>query len=60
MKYQVNDSCIGCGLCEGTCPEVFRIENGMAVAIDTDVDESAQTAAAQAQEECPVGAIETI
>ncbi len=25
MKYTVNDGCIGCGLCEGTCPEVFSM-----------------------------------
>ena len=24
MKYIVNDECIGCGLCAGTCPEVPR------------------------------------
>ena len=26
MKYVVNDGCIGCGLCEGTCPEVFSTD----------------------------------
>lgn len=25
MKYVVNDGCIGCGLCAGTCPEVFSM-----------------------------------
>lgn len=25
MKYVVNDGCIGCELCEGTCPEVFSM-----------------------------------
>ncbi|MEJ8785725.1 ferredoxin [Peptoniphilus sp. HCN-40583] len=24
MKYRVNDQCIGCGLCAGIYPEVFR------------------------------------
>ena len=34
MKYFVNDGCIGCGLCEGTCPEVFHMTDaGVAAAI---------------------------
>ncbi|MBR3412143.1 MAG: ferredoxin [Bacteroidales bacterium] len=52
MKYKVNDSCIGCGLCEATCPAVFHIEG--------DVLEAALTAATEAKEGCPVGAIEEI
>lgn len=58
MKYKVNDSCIGCGLCESTCPEVFRIEGDVAVAIDGEVPESALSDAAEAKDGCPVGAIE--
>lgn len=60
MKYKVNDSCIGCGLCEGTCPEVFHIEDGVAVAIDSEVDAANLATAAEAQANCPVEAIETI
>ena len=60
MKYKVNDSCIGCGLCEATCPAVFHIEGDVAVAIEGDVLEAALTAAAEAKEGCPVGAIEEI
>ena len=38
MKAVVDrDLCIGCGLCEQTCPEVFRIgEDGLAYVIDED------------------------
>ena len=25
MKVTVNEDCIGCGMCEGSCPEVFSI-----------------------------------
>ena len=41
MKYKVNDSCIGCGLCESTCPEVFSIQGDVAVAIEGEVPGSA-------------------
>ena len=58
MKYKVNDSCIGCGLCESTCPEVFSIQGDVAVAIDAEVPESALASAAEAKDSCPVGAIE--
>ena len=59
MKYVVNDGCIGCGLCAGTCPEVFSMgDEGLAVAIDSEVPEEALASAAEAKEGCPVGAIE--
>ena len=58
MKYHVNDNCIGCGLCESTCSEVFSMNGDVAVAIEGDVPESALTTAAEAKEGCPVGAIE--
>ena len=59
MKYVVNEGCIGCGLCAGTCPAVFSMGgNGVAVAIDTDAPEDALDNAAEAKEGCPVGAIE--
>lgn len=57
MKYVVNENCIGCGMCEGTCPDVFHIEDGIAVAIDMEVPDSAALSATDAQAECPVGAI---
>ena len=59
MKYFVNDGCIGCGLCAGTCPDVFSMgDDGVAVAIETDVPEEALDSAAEAQDNCPVSAIE--
>lgn len=56
MKYYVNDNCIGCGACEATCPEVFEL-NGDGVAVAKDVD-TANPAAKEAMEGCPVDAIE--
>lgn len=59
MKYFVNDGCIGCGLCAGTCPEVFSMSDaGVAVAIEAEVPEEALDSAAEAKDGCPVGAIE--
>ncbi len=59
MKYIVNDGCIGCGLCEGTCPEVFSITDaGTAKAIEADVPAWCEAAAAEAKDSCPAGAIE--
>ena len=59
MKYFVNDGCIGCGLCAGTCPDVFSMsDDGVAVAIDMDVPEEALASAAEAKDSCPVSAIE--
>ena len=59
MKYVVNDGCIGCGMCEGTCPEVFSMTDaGVAVAVDTDVPDDALDTADEAKDGCTVGAIE--
>ncbi|MDD5922143.1 MAG: ferredoxin [Eubacteriales bacterium] len=61
MKFRVNDGCIGCGLCEGTCPEVFAVkDSGKAEAIDSDVPAEAEASAQEAMDGCPVGAIEQI
>ncbi len=59
MKYYVNESCIGCGLCASTCPEVFSMNDaGTAVAIEGEVDEANLESAAEACSGCPVAAIE--
>ena len=59
MKYKVNDECIGCGMCEATCPEVFSLTGeGVAKAIEDEVPADAEASAAEAKDSCPVGAIE--
>lgn len=61
MKYYVNESCIGCGLCASTCPEVFSMNDaGTAVAIEGEVDEANLESAAEACSGCPVAAIEEV
>ena len=59
MKVTVNNDCIGCGMCEGVCPEVFRLDgSGMSEVVGdpNSCPELAQEAAAV----CPVNAIEVI
>ncbi|TCK90517.1 ferredoxin [Natranaerovirga hydrolytica] len=60
MKAHVDkETCIGCELCPNICPEVFRMEDdGLAVAIDVEVPSDNEDTAKEAEEACPVDAIE--
>lgn len=52
------DTCIGCGLCQGICPEVFSIDDdGKAVAIAKNIPDSDIDSAKDAESQCPVEAI---
>ena len=57
MKAIVNEGCIGCGLCASTCPAVFTLEDGVAVAMAGDIPEEELPAAAEARDGCPVSVI---
>jgi ferredoxin len=60
MKAFVDkDKCIGCGLCESICPKVFRMnDEGVADAIESELDDSVVEDAKEAEAQCPVEAIE--
>ncbi|MDD6352369.1 MAG: ferredoxin [Lachnospiraceae bacterium] len=55
MKAYVDqDTCIGCGMCEGTAPDAFRMnDDGKAECYAEGDDASVQ----EAIDNCPVGAI---
>lgn len=58
MKATVDaDLCTGCGLCESTCPEVFEVQDDIAVVIVDTVPKDAEESCKEAAEDCPVEAI---
>lgn len=60
MKAKVNkNSCIGCGACVATCPEVFDFgDDGLAEAKVNEVSKENEEAVIEAEEGCPTSAIE--
>lgn len=61
MKFQVNEMCIGCGMCSALCPKVFRMgKAGTAEAVDQEVDDANLESAQEAMDNCPAGAIEEV
>ncbi len=58
MKAIVDaDECTGCELCTQTCPEVFEMEDDIAVVKGDSVPGDAEETCRQAAEECPVECI---
>ena len=58
MKAKVDpDLCTGCELCVQTCPEVFEMEDDLAIAKVDEVPSDAEETCREAAEECPVDAI---
>lgn len=59
MRVTVDDeTCIGCGLCEETCPEVFEMNDDKARVKVDEVPEDIAKTCKEAVENCPVEAIE--
>lgn len=52
----VDDTCVGCGSCVETCPEVFELEGELAT-IKKDADLSFDKKIIDSAEACPVEAI---
>ena len=68
MKISINkDHCIGCGVCEALCPEVFKLsDEGKSSVVEKyrtssqekgEVDEELVPCVKNAKESCPVEAI---
>ena len=56
MKATVNENCVACGLCVGTCPEVFSM-GGDGFARGGEVPTELLAEAQTARDGCPVSAI---
>ena len=54
-----NDLCTGCGLCEETCPDIFKLneDEDIAEVVKTDYDENDEECIDEAIESCPTEAI---
>ncbi|HAM38697.1 MAG TPA: ferredoxin [Elusimicrobia bacterium] len=58
MKAVVDkDLCTGCGLCADSCPDVFEMQDAIAVVKATPVPANAEECTKQAVVDCPVEAI---
>ncbi len=59
MKAKINrEGCILCGICEATCPEVFRMgDDGPAEVYVDAIPTEAENTAQEACDDCPVSVI---
>lgn len=58
MNAKVNENCIGCGLCNSICPQVFTMtDEGVATANNDEVS-GQEDSVQEAADSCPVDAIE--
>ena len=58
MKVRVDaDACIGCALCPDSCPDVFEMDDDVAVAKVDEVPEGDEECAQEAASGCPTEAI---
>jgi ferredoxin len=60
MEVKIDkELCTGCGLCEETCPDIFKLneDEDIAEVIKTDYDENDEECIEEAIESCPTEAI---
>ncbi|MDO8734097.1 MAG: ferredoxin [Elusimicrobiota bacterium] len=58
MKAVIDkDVCTGCGLCVDTCPDVFEMQDTIAVVKVSEIPAAAEDCAKQSTSDCPVEAI---
>lgn len=58
MKFMVDHgSCIGCGACAETCPEVFELDDDLSQVKMSEVGPELEASALEAEDGCPVSAI---
>ncbi|MCG9479175.1 MAG: ferredoxin [Actinomycetota bacterium] len=60
MEVRIDEElCTGCGLCEETCPDIFKLNEDKDIVelIKTDYDESDEECIQEAEESCPTEAI---
>ncbi|NCB63648.1 MAG: ferredoxin [Clostridia bacterium] len=58
MKVSIErNDCISCGVCEATCPEVFRIANDGLAEVYAEPAAENEGAVKEAAESCPVAII---
>jgi ferredoxin len=61
MKAIVDEkTCVGCGLCVETCPDVFEMAGAVAKSKVETVPKGAEAACKSAAADCPVAAISVI
>ncbi len=59
MRVMVDEeTCIGCGLCPETCPDVFELKDDKAIVKMEEVPKDQAECCRQAVDECPVEAIQ--
>lgn len=58
MKAKIDaDVCTGCGLCPQICPEMFELQDDVAVVLKDSVPQELEATCKDAMESCPVSAI---
>ena len=59
MKATIDrDGCIGCGVCVGVCPDVFRMADDGLAEVYAELNASTFESAKEAEENCPVSVIQ--